>query len=203
MCPNWCAGYVEVKGKPKDIENFCKLFIFEEEDGKKNQIQKHYFARSFVYSTWKDFKEEIKEELKQKCVGFAVDFAWAGSSCLIEGYPTDNKKDNPCVTLEWACKKYNVEVDIQTEERGECFEEHITYTKQNGFVTEDSWAMPTKTCQVCGNEQQFPTQMIDSLNDEECYECETIGKWGDKDELTEIMEQKIKQIKETKEKQNG
>jgi len=194
MCPNWCGGYVEVTGKPKDIENFCKLFIFEEEEGKKALKQKHYFARSFVYQTWEDFK---KEELGSNNVGFACDFAWSGNSCLIDGYPTDNKKDNPCVTLEWACKKYNVDVDIQTEESGECFEEHIAYTKQNGLIY-DSWDMPTRTCQRCGNEQSFPTQHIDNLEDDECYECEAIGNWGQDDELQKMVREKKEQIGEKK-----
>jgi len=193
--PNWASGYVEVKGKPKDIKNFCKLFIFEEEEGKKNQIQKHYFARSFVYSTWEDFK---KEELSQNPVGFAVDFAWAGGTCLIDGYPTEKDNKN-CVTLDWACKKYNVEVDIQTEERSECFEEHIAYTKKGGLVY-NSWNMPTKNCGICGNEQSFPTQMLDSLENEECYECENVGKWGQDDELQKMVREKMEKIKE---KQNG
>ena len=42
--PNWCAGEVNVSGKPQDIERFCRLFIYEGQEGKK---RKPCFARSF------------------------------------------------------------------------------------------------------------------------------------------------------------
>ncbi|MCK4440544.1 MAG: hypothetical protein KAU90_00965, partial [Sulfurovaceae bacterium] len=59
--PNWACGYVDVKGKPKDVENFCKLFIFEEDVG--NKENEKYFARSFIHQDWKGFKKEYFGEI--------------------------------------------------------------------------------------------------------------------------------------------
>ena len=95
MCPNWCNGYVKVKGKPKNIEEFCKLFIFDDEEGNKENISNKYFARSFIHDKFKDFK---KKYLGKNEAEFPVDFAWSCWSCMFEGYP--NKKE--CITLGWA-----------------------------------------------------------------------------------------------------
>ena len=110
---NWCNAGIRVTGKPKDIKDFCRLFVFDEDEGK--DTKRKYFARSFAFMKWKDFK---KEYLGGKTAEFSIDFAWSGWSCLIEGYP--NKKE--LVTLEWGCEKYNVEVEIDTEEGGFGFE---------------------------------------------------------------------------------
>lgn len=169
--PNWCSGYVGVEGKAKDIESFCKLFIFCEDVGTKKG---KYFARSFIQESWKDFHEEyIKdyEPNEETDIEFNVDFAWSCHSCLIEGYPEDFKE---CVTLEWACKKYNVEVKIKTEESGMSFEEEISYTKEDG-LSEQCFDMPIYVCK-CGEERNFPSD-CDYLDEEECYECEKIGEF--------------------------
>lgn len=183
--PNWAFGEVQVKGKPKDIENFCKLFVFEDEADK--EIKKTpYFARSFIHSSWKDFK---KDNLGKKVTEaeFDVDFAWSCWSCLFEGYP--NKKEG-FVTLKWACKEYNVEVEIETEEEGMGFEEKII--TKNGKPIYKSSKMPTYKCQACGSEQIFSRGS--DLDDTECYECGKVGKW--KDELTELLKKKVEQTKE-------
>ena len=184
--PNWCNGFIKVKGKPQDVENFCKLFVFEEEidkeDSKKGQ---RYFARSFIHDDWKDFKET---HLGGNEAEFRVDFAWSCWSCLFEGYPEQYKKDG-CVTLEWAMKKYNVEVEIETEEGGMGFEEKII--TQNKKPVYESFEMPEHICQKCGKKQTISKHS--DLDDEECYECGAYGKW--KDELTEIVKEKIEKIK--------
>ena len=191
--PNWCNGYIRVKGKPENVEKFCKLFIFDEEankdEGKKGQ---KYFARSFVHQDWKSFKKDMNYQLRtEQQVYFNVDFAWSGYSCLIEGYPTAKDNKN-CVTLEWACKKYDVEVKITTEEGGMGFEEEIIANKKG--LSYDSKDMPTYKCYNCGNKQQIPTNR--DLEDVEFYEC---GKYAFVDELTEIVKEKMKMIKEKKE----
>ena len=182
MCPNWCCGNVIVKGNPKDVENFCKLFLFEND----NKNKKVYFARSFVYQNWKEFKEA---HLGEDEAGFNVDFAWSCWSCIFEGYPQDNPLN--CVTLEWAMKKHNVKVEIETEEGGMGFEQKII--TQNGKPIYSSQEMPEHTCQKCGNKQQVASDY--DLGDVECYEC---GKYGFLDELTEMMKEKIEMINKMK-----
>lgn len=126
--------------------------------------QNKYFARSFTHSSWKDFKEN---ELGGGEVEFAVDFAWSCWSCMFEGYPDDYEE---CVTLEWACKEYNIEIEIETEELGMGFEEKV-FGSKNG-VTYDSKDIPTYKCK-CGSEQFILSNR--DLKNEECYECEKIG----------------------------
>jgi len=186
--PNWASGYIQVKGKPKDVENFCKLFIFEEDEGNKKG---KYFARSFVHQSWKDFK---KEHLGGSEVGFNVDFAWSCWSCMFEGYPNDKEG---CVTLEWAIKKYNVDVTIETEEEGVGFEEVIITKDKKPIYTSEN--MPLYKCYKCGNEQQIPTSREYDLSNVDCYECE---EYGFVDELTELIKEKVKMIEEEKNETN-
>jgi hypothetical protein len=127
IIPNWCGGVVTVSGKPENVKEFCKLFLFEE-DTDNEDINKKYFARSFIHSKWKAFEEEMGFKDNPNEVQFVVDFAWSAWSCLIEGYPQEFK--DTCVTLKWACKKYDVKVDITTEELGMCFEEEIKADKK-------------------------------------------------------------------------
>ncbi len=178
--PNWCNSIIRVKGNPKDVENFAKLFIFEDEVGSESKEQTKYFARSFIHEDWKDFK---KDNLGGNKAEFSVDFAWSCWSCLFEGYP--NGKE--CVTLEWAMKKYNVEVEIETEEGGMGFEEKIT--TENKKPVYSSSKIPEHTCYKCGNKQQISSNY--DLKEVECYDCEG---YGFVDELTELIKEKIGKI---------
>lgn len=122
--PNWSWGEISVNGYKKDVEAFCELFIFSDEEGSK---KKPFFARSFINSYTKEqFKEEFFKDIgdfEVISVDFDAEFAWSAHSCLVEGYP--NKKDG-CVTLKDACKKHNVGVSIEAEEPGMGFAESIS-----------------------------------------------------------------------------
>lgn len=182
--PNWAFGQVNVTGKAKNIEKFCRLFLFTE-DTEKEGVGKRYFARSFTNDSWESFYGEyIKdyEPEEETSISFSVDFAWSCHSCMIDGYP-DGKE---CVTLQWACKEYNVDVEIDTEETGCCFTEHITCSK-NGDLVEECEDMPEYTCQNCGSKQSFPEDY--DLESEECGNCGRVGEWEDK--LVKLMEKKI------------
>lgn len=170
--PNWCNGDVTVEGKPKDIEGFCKLFIFENEEGK--DTKKRYFARSFIH--YKDFKTFKESELDgSNNAQFMVEFAWSGHSCLIEGYPTDRKQKNfnRLITLSKACKEFKVNVTITTEEQGLGFSEVITCNSKGKF-TEVCEDLPSFKCK-CGNEQTFGS--YDDKSDTECCDCGKVGEW--------------------------
>lgn len=174
--PNWCYGWVEVEGKKKDVENFCKLFIFDAQIGKK---RKPYFARSFANNSWKSFKKEhltinkIIENFEGKNakrkVSFGIDFAWSVWSCLIEGYPEKFKS----VTLQKACKKYKVDVTIESEEGGIGFEERI-FCSNKGKLDYKCIDMITYKCK-CGNREMIASSH--ELEDYECCECGKCGKW--------------------------
>jgi len=177
---NWCSGQVEVSGRPEDIENFCKHFLFynEGDDKEENEykaLQDKYFARSFMHCRWEDFKE-MYEIGKVDCVSFGVEFAWSGHSCLVGGYPQNNPTE--LITLSEACKLHNVKVEIETEEIGCCFEEKITCDKQ-GNINEKCFDMPTYKCKNCGSTQHFPSSYsLKELNEEEeCWECEKETEW--------------------------
>ncbi len=165
--PNWAIGTIAVTGKSTDIEAFCKLFLFEE-----TETPKEYFARSFIHQNWDDFKKEFSGEDN---TAFSVDFAWSATSCLINGYPQDNPKT--CLTLSDACKKFKVKVVIETEEEGIGFEEHIECDSK-GDLIESCYDMPTYQCVKCKSERFIPSSY--TIAEEQCWECETIGQWRDK-----------------------
>jgi hypothetical protein len=163
--PNWANGYVKVSGSPKNVENFCKLFVFYEDENK--ETKRHYFARSFTQVTWKEFK---KEHLGGKTAEFSVDFAWSCHSCMVEGYP-DGKN---LITLKEACKKFKVDVSIETEEEGCCFEENVTCDKE-GNLTEECFDLPDYKCKSCGAIQTIARSY--DLDDVDCYECGKNEGW--------------------------
>jgi len=163
--PNWCNGCVKVKGEPKNIEKFCKLFLFDDT----KETQKKYFARSFAFDNWKNFK---KNNLGEDEAEFGIDFAWSVTSCLISGYPQDNPKT--CLTLVDACKKYKVDVVIDGEEGGMGFEEHIECNR-NGELIEECFDMPAYSCKNCKNQMLIPSSY--DVKEEECIECSHVGEW--------------------------
>lgn len=182
--PNWCNGFVEVKGKTKDVRDFCRLFLFDNDTERAGNLQRKYFARSFMNRDWKGFAEEyFKGEKPEEIIeiSFGMDFAWSCHSCIIEGYP-DGKE---CVTLKWACKKYKVDVHITTEETGCCFEEDITCNNK-GELNEICNDMPKHKCFNCGTECAIPSSY--DLDEESCYECGEIA-WTDK--LAEMLKRKV------------
>ena len=164
--PNWCFGTVHVTGRPRDIENFCKLFIFTEDEGNRSKEDSQFFARSFAETSWESFK---KAHLGGTDADFTINFAWSAYSCLINGYPDGGK----LITLVDACKQYGVDVVIDTEEPGMGFEEHMECTRE-GVLVDTSKDMPTYKCE-CGSEQWIPSNY--DPDDEYCYECGKIGKW--------------------------
>ena len=165
--PNWSCGRVTVKGEPEDVKKFCEYFNYED-DTYRDDLRKKCFARSFVHQDWTSFVEDYNLG-ESNDVEFNVDFAWSAHSCLIEGYPQDNKRN--CITLATACKRHNVKVDITTEEPGMGFEEHIVADRNNVLST--STQMPTFTC-VCGASQCISkdTDIIDI----ECCSCDKSGE---------------------------
>ena len=99
-----------------------------------------------------------------------IDFAWSAHSCLIEGYPQEFP-DN-CITLADACIAGQVSVEIQTEEPGMCFEEHIICDKL-GLLTDEEKELQSYTCPSCGL-----TTGLASFNDPDDYECPECGEVG-------------------------
>ena len=169
--PNNCYFTCNAKGTPENLKRFMKLFVYED-DTNKDEKEKPYFARTFLdsYKRYDYFLEEHIEEIEKGDITFMGWCAWSCHSCLFEGYP--NQKEG-LVTLEWACKEYNIELEIQSEETGCCFEENISFEK--GKMNYSSNDMPTYVCE-CGEERSFPSD-CDYLEDEEC-DCGKVGKWS-------------------------
>lgn len=165
--PNWCLGSVKVKGYPEDVREFCKLFLFEKDDF---ENKKQYFARSFIHETWEEFEKNYLSD-KHNEAEFSVNFAWSCNSCLIDGYPQDTEE---CITLKEACQKYDVSVEIDSEEGGCGFEEHIRYTREED-LTYTCVEMPKYKCPECDNIQIMPSDS--DLENVECWECGNYPKW--------------------------
>jgi len=164
--PNWCGGEVNVVGDYRDVEEFCKLFIFDDDTNGdiKDDEKGEYFARSFANCSWEDFKDKY---LGNDAASFHIEFAWSACSCLIDGYPSGR-----CITLEEACKRHKVKVTIDTEESGCAFEEHIECDEEGDLINDCS-DMPEWKCD-CGNTQCFSES---NLNNEECMECGKENQW--------------------------
>ncbi len=167
--PNWCWGYVKVTGTPKNVKDFCKLFIFDE--GVENE-PKQYFARSFMNCSLRDFFKEQEDNFKIGIAEFSVDFAWSAHSCLIDGYPNKNNKINPI--LMDMCKKYKVDVEINTEEGGFGFSEEII-CNYDGELFEECFDFITYKCKKCGYEEGFAYN--ENECDMECCECDGSLGW--------------------------
>jgi len=205
--PNWCYGQIEVKGKPLNIENFCKLFLF---DNKKTNSE--YFARSFANINWDDFKIE-NDNFKDNSITFGIDFAWSVAICIIDGYPQDKDNSNVikernkraekekkftkeqkqqneilnvienediepiCITLTEACKKYEVNVEIESEERGMGFTEHIICNNKGKLILNKSEDLKTEDliCKKCGKKQEIMIGNRDIIDVEE--ECDNCGEY--------------------------
>jgi len=168
--PNNCYFNMAIKGKPKDIKEFLKLFIYE--NGVEND---KFFARTFL-EDWDNSKaliEEMKEDInKGECEIYGW-CAWSCHSCLIEGYPTEKKE---CITLIDACKKYNVEVNIGSEESGVGFSEKI-YCNSEGDLSNECFDFVDWTCGICGETQSFHYECTkEGLKYEKCWSCEDMDK---------------------------
>lgn len=174
--PNWCNGYVTVEGKARDVEDFCKSFIYTQQQGNDIHTIRRYFARSFIHTEWDTFKEDQftnYEPNENAVIEFTVDFAWSAISCLIDGYP--QRDEGKCITLSEACKIYNVKVDIKTEEPGEMFEE-IIECNNKGEIEYECNKMKLYRCDQCNNEQAISSSDMENAGNE-CYECGEYPEW--------------------------
>ena len=175
--PNWACGTIKVTGTKENIKNFFnKRFIFSYEKNEELRTipGTRYFARSFYEADRKSLEREFEEQLKdigndEDCeFSNTIDFAWSAHSCIVEGYP--DKYPDEYITLKDACIEDHVAVEIDTEECGMGFEEHITCDDKGNLVDECE-DMKTYRCKTCGNEQMIPSQ--NDLENEECCECDS------------------------------
>jgi hypothetical protein len=165
---NVCLGLVTVSGDPNDIERFCRLFFFEDDDASKWPD----FGRSCVNQTWDAFK---REKLDKATASFEVEFAWSAAECLIEIEPEESQGKRR--TLAEACVEHHVNVEIETDEPGFCFEESISCSSE-GELTYDIMDMACYQCE-CGNIQPIPSRHV--LEEVACFECNVIGQWTEDD----------------------
>lgn len=169
MSPNWCSGDVHLEGTKEQIIEFCKLFVFEDDD--ENVNDRRFFARSFANETWKDYYNiYLKNLASEDSVDVPVDFAWSAFSCLIEGYPQEFKD---CMTLKEAIKKTGIKsVEITTTEPGMAFEEQINYdsVKDGSVIETKAYSMGTLKCKDCGECSPLMENCDDSRI---CQGCES------------------------------
>ena len=178
--PNWAFGTVQASGKKENVKNFieqCFLSGCDERPNKFKDIK--YFARTFINDRYEVLFNEFENELSQvssedECTySFPVYFAWSAYTCLIDGYP--QKFTNECIDLSTACKKYNVDIALTTEEEGIGFEEHIICNRYGEIIKNECIDMLRYECVSCGNTQLFPRQESEYC----CIDCgkEGIANW--------------------------
>lgn len=186
--PNWCNGMVYLTGKKEDIINFMQFFVFDEdsehtEEDWRDYIKKvkpnGYFARSFANISYNTMLEEIEEQNKDNLnkdykYNILIDFAWSVWSCIFEGYPHSENKEE-CITLQEALKMCPINLEIYAEECGVCFEEEIKFDIKTKILEYKEIDMPIYKCKKCGCEgMQFPRDT--DLDDQECYDCGASGE---------------------------
>lgn len=169
---NECFFSIKVKGEPKKIRKFLKYFIFDDEIGKDNK--KLYLARTFINSpTYRKYVNINKEKIDKGEIFFYGVCAWSCWSCWFEGYP--NGKE--LITMEEVLKRCNVKIEVDSEEGGIGFEEHID--NLDGELTYSSEDMKICKCE-CGNIENISSSY--PLKEYVCDECGKIGKWIVKNE---------------------
>lgn len=181
--PNWAFGTVKITGAKKDVRNFMGRFLSIYDDSSQRLRTDKYFARSFIcqdlksaYSEFENSNSGISEQ-QEVTHDLSVQFAWSAKACLLEGYPQEFS--DTCEDLPTACAEDCVSVEIDTEEDGNCFEEHILcldYGKELVYVVDD---MPNYICKNCGNEQAFSN----SEDEFTCWQCDCSGRenWIEQD----------------------
>lgn len=176
--PNWAMETVKITGTRECIRAFSKRFICE---GKQNQTEERYFARSFYEGGPEALSAEIDKHFENSDVNakltfpMYISFAWSAYSCLIDGYPQQFK--DTCITLEEACIEDGVSVEIRTTESGMYFEEHIS-CDESGICVSTCEDLKTYKCPQCGETQGLAS--FEDPDEAECYECGCIGMQEDK-----------------------
>ncbi len=126
--PNWAISEMSVVLPTENAQKFQDLFLTG--NGDKDTEKDRYFARCFMNSCEVETNEHGLSRLH-----IQFDAAWSIYSCMISGYPEES--NGACPTLESVCKELNVKRLIAySEEMGMCFEENISYTRENGLTSE-------------------------------------------------------------------
>lgn len=174
--PNWAWGPVRITGTKENVLAFSKRFITQDKEEDIRVLPGvKFFGRSFYDYTRDALEDEIRSkfpesaEAEEATVEIMIDFAWSATSCLISNYPLHSPE---CISLADACKEDHVDVVIQTQEPGMCFEEHISCDR-NGKLEQNESDMPTGKCRHCGY-----TESIASTEDPSEYECNECGEVG-------------------------
>jgi hypothetical protein len=168
--PNMCSFSLVAEGKPKDLREFAKYFIYEGEQGTK---EGPYLARTFIdeCKTCEEFVKAKKEEFDAGSVRFDGWCAWSCYSCWISGYPNE---ENGCVFLSDICKKHKVTISSDSEEDGIGFTEKII-CEDNGYITDTCEDYPVYICSKCHEKTSINPNY--DPREESCWECDTVGEW--------------------------
>jgi hypothetical protein len=168
--PNICNFSIEAEGKPEDLKEFMKYFVFGKEIGKKKG---KYLARTFLedWNTRADFLKDHAEGIKNGHIEFYGWCAWSCYSCWISGYPDDSESAQFIKDL---CKKHKVSISVSSSEDGLAFTEAIECDKE-GNITDKCEDYPYYECLKCKNVQQICPGY--DMRDELCYECDELGEW--------------------------
>ena len=172
--PNWAFGNVKVTGTREGITSFIERFVSEDEPS--TVAGKRFFARSFIHEKRQELIDEAMAEFENKALEdtaeytFVAMFAWSAYSCLIDGYPQQNKEE--CITLVDACVEDHVSVEIHSTETGMCFEEEITCDESGDLFNSESDLSRCK-CRNCDEISHFGS--FEDLEEAECPECGECG----------------------------
>ena len=175
---NWAFATINVEGTKENINNFITdCFNWAYDEIKIKNKDKKYFANSFIEESYFNFNKRFHNELEtienneETSFEITAMFRWSATGCIMPYGLYVRMCQDTCIDLPTACKLYNVDVEIWTEEDGECFEEHIYCDSNGDILIDETEEIKQYVCKNCENEQHFGSLEEEFL----CYECDKSG----------------------------
>jgi len=172
--PNWCFGFMTIKGNKNDIKVFIDLLL--NHDQRISNNKKRYFARS-----WNNDKDDIIKEYnnEEKSLTICTQHAWSFKTCMMEdgGYYQDylkkikegKKLDYKLVCIEDICKELNLEIQAIYEEPGVSFTEEYWINNKGEIEFEEIKEIPEHLCYSCKHNEGCWCTEFDNI-DTDCEE---------------------------------
>ena len=156
--PNWCNFTMYVKGSEQNVRQLEKYWDYD------NLPEGHEsFARTFevfelpssgkIYS---DAEETIPIYIYAGQVAWSVFVCWFDSPA---SYPYENKN---CVTIVELAKRYDLEIEIMSDETGMAFMEHF-YITPDGVQVHDR--LEIEYPELSDDEDMFSDEVQERIND--------------------------------------
>lgn len=131
---NLCSFSMMVKGKKENMEKFTNALLQKGDiwmgRGATADIDWDWDEDTIVINGW------CKWSIQSALIRNAVSMEKQRTSGIGNWYFEDIKDVKEVISLWQACEKFNVNMEVFSEESGCCFSEHLKY--ENGNITNDT-----------------------------------------------------------------